>query len=775
MWTQNERAPFAILFFLFSQNLCPEICFSERFRLPPSLARSRNPEKPLSIWPPLAVPLYIETHMTSHRRALPPVVESAMLEDEGLRAPDDLAEALMDIKLYIGGDTVSDGIVMPRFGVLSLKARQTPMYVYDHPALKEISATSFSDSQHIFINADFMRKLMAEEDASNGEKEGVLPLLLRNLTGMLLRHHTRFERFPSLIADIGADMSINAKLRLAYPDMQWVPSLLDVSPGASLPPKDLKRVAKLAEETIIRELLSAHNHLLDKKTPPQDPDEDELLDPSKDQKEAPKDSDGKEKSEQEKKDEKAKKEAQAKKDKDAKEKKDKKEKKDPQDPPDEQDGEQDPDGDEEMDGSGEQEPGEGDEPSDEPGQPGGEGGQPGEDGQGGEPSDMDGEGEPSDQDMDGSPQESREQSAPRNDKPPKGQQKSRAARKVDPQTIKELLEEMKAGGEKATEGNNATHSIPLQQMAEVLENNNLESTKDRLEIPDSDDQETIDKKQETTELNDIHDIAKSVQMAGGRGGNGMGHIEGAAHEMVKGITDGKVSWKLGLQEMILGEGMKFAYSEEVPGDLFYVDPTDMGMNLELFIGQELPMKNQQAVMVLLDTSGSITQELFDMFLSEILALAKSQNPDSDQASEVIMLMCDDVLRGQPILIDENNVDSIREKGMQVQGRGGNDIGGTIRAASKLDMFREKNVRAIVYFTDLGDRPPRRTDCPPNVSLTFLCPPGDKDEEFIRAVKDFARVYPIDEGIDVALDADEAMAAEQINWKVKEGRRNSFAF
>jgi predicted metal-dependent peptidase len=717
--------------------------------------------------------------MTSRRRTLPPAAERAVLSDEGLRAPDDLAEAIMDIRMHVAGDAVRDGIVQPRYGVLSLKARSTPMYVYDHPALKEVSATSFTDGRHLFINADFMRKLMDEEDASGGTKEGVIPLILHNLSHMILRHHHRFENFPSLIADIGADLSINAKLRLAYPDMQWVPSLLEVSPGASLPPAELRRVAKLAEETIIRQLMSAHNALEDAKNPPSEDEEEDDAPQSQDNASDEQDPSGKKKPQdgEKKPGEKGDGEKQ-------KGEKGEKGEESDSDGDDANGDESDQDG-QEQDGQqqdGQKQKGQKGQPGGEPGdgsegaqdgegqdqdgqQPGGEGGEP-SDGSEGQSGDVNEDGEPSGMggEREGAPQDARAPGKPK---------KSRAARKINPESLKELLQEMKAGGEDAAEGNNASHSIPLQQMAELLEDNNLSSTQERLEIPDSEDAETLAEIEEKTKLQDIHDIARSVRTAGQRGTMGGGHIEAAAHEMVKKMTEGKISWKLGMQQAILGDGMKFAYSEEVPGDLYYVEPSDMGLGMELFVGQDLPHKNEQVVLVLLDTSGSITQELFDMFLSEILALAKSQNPESDQASEVIMLMCDDVLRGQPVIIDESNADEIRERGMQVQGRGGNDIGGTIRAASRLELFEEKKIRSIVYFTDLGDAPPKRTDCPPNVSLSFVCPPSDKQEEFIRAVSGFARVYPIAEGVEVMLEEEEAMAQKQLDWKAPP--RRGFAF
>ena len=132
--------------------------------------------------------------------------------------------------------------------------------------------------------------------------------------------------------------------------------------------------------------------------------------------------------------------------------------------------------------------------------------------------------------------------------------------------------------------------------------------------------------------------------------------------------------------------MKYQYSEAEAGDLYYVDPKDMGLNTEIYIGAELPHKTEGTVLVLMDTSGSITEALFKMFMAEIFGLIRNESSESSQASEVVLLFCDDVLRGDPVIITEDNYDEMSEKKMDVYGRGGNDIGGTIRQAAKLEMF-----------------------------------------------------------------------------------------
>jgi hypothetical protein len=58
---------------------------------------------------------------------------------------------------------------------------------------------------------------------------------------------------------------------------------------------------------------------------------------------------------------------------------------------------------------------------------------------------------------------------------------------------------------------------------------------------------------------------------------------------------------------------------------------------------------------------------------------------------------------------------------------------------------------------LGDAPPVKRDVPEGVPLVFVCPPDYYQEEFIKAVKDFARVYPIEDGMEVDLSREGYLA------------------
>ena len=534
--------------------------------------------------------------------------DEASLLDRGNPENNAIADQISDLKLWVSGDKMESGYLVPRFGLLSLKMRNTPMYAYDHPALMKLSNTAFTDGVHVFIAADFLRQLNKESDATNGMEQGAEPLILHELMHMLMNHTRRLRQFPRDIANEAEDLSINAKLQMGFPEIKWVSSLREV--GLSFKQGDQERYAKLAEETIARELMEKR---------------------SKDGKDG---KDGKE----------------------SKEGKDGSSSK----------------GSKSKSGS----------------KSGGEGG--------GDSQDQD-----QDQDWD----------------------------------------------------NN--HTVELEDLIDTLNENGLGHILEKLDLPeDSSNVEEIGKIEENVRLKDIDAIQKAAAQKAQMGGKYPGaHIVDSCAELVKGFTEGKLQWRLGLKNFLFGEGMRFQYTEAEPGDLYYVDPKDMGMNLEIFIGADLPHRPEEIILCLIDTSGSVSNEMLRSFLTEIFNLKRENSGVGDTASEVIVIYADTVVRGNMLEITEDNVDELMDSGVGVQGRGGTNLANDLKQTMKLPVFEDKKISAVIFFTDLCDTPPTKADFPSNLPLCFITTPHTMSEEFAKAVKDFARVYPIEEGIEVNVTAD----------------------
>ncbi len=183
------------------------------------------------------------------------LIDGYDFDDRGsaLGAPYWMEAALSEIKTFMSMNIDIDGVPTPRYGVLSLLLHSTPCFVYGHPEFKkQFGTTAFTDGVHIFICEDLMEKMIKEEDESKGKLEGVIPLVMHELSHKLLNHHGRLRSYPRDIANKAADYSINSRIQLGYPEIKWVPSLRET--GVGFLPGELEKYSVLSEETIARDL-----------------------------------------------------------------------------------------------------------------------------------------------------------------------------------------------------------------------------------------------------------------------------------------------------------------------------------------------------------------------------------------------------------------------------------------------------------------------------------------------------------------------------------------
>ncbi len=170
---------------------------------------------------------------------------------------DDMAGIVWDMREQVTGLTMKyipemkQTFQMPTYGVLSLLARKTPIFLYDHPRFKKIARTAFTDGENVFIDADFARKIH-EEEKKHPSKSGIMFVILHELMHKLLLHVDRLKNFPHDIANIAEDYVINGKLTTEF-HIRPVPSLVDVLVGTT--DEDAKKYSGLSEETIAHQLI----------------------------------------------------------------------------------------------------------------------------------------------------------------------------------------------------------------------------------------------------------------------------------------------------------------------------------------------------------------------------------------------------------------------------------------------------------------------------------------------------------------------------------------
>lgn len=628
-------------------------------------------------------------------------------EGSSLMAPEDLEEDLNNVLKWMRGTRSVEGINMPRFGLLSLILQQTPIYVYGHPAFKKFSKTAFTDGMHIFISDDLYDKLNADVEA-NPSTFGVEWVILHEVMHKLFNHTRRLKHFPPDISNMATDLSINTKLVEGFPDLTACRSLKET--GLGFKPGDKDRWIHLSEETIAMELM-AERGLKKKRDVEQPPQNQQQKQQQGGQGNKKQDQDGQ--------------------------------------------GQQQP-----GQGGGQgQQPGQGGGKGQQPGQGGGKGQQPGQGGQGGDQpgpqndplSELDGgqggQGDPSEGGQGGQQpgQGGKGGQQPSGGQP--GQQGGGGGQGDE--------EEMGGGQGGQGQGDDGDEKEPSENFGEegdnhivdpadlirVMEENGMEAVRDKLNLPASDDVEAIGEMQEAARMRQAEAIMKAQADVMKHGGKYPGaHIVEAAGEMVKNFGKPKITWRLLAQDLVLGYSPKSAPTMEEPMELRYVPEMMDVLGMEPYLASILPHVSEEAVLFLVDTSGSMSNNAMRVALTEAIELKTAAYNMGDAASTVFIWPCDTVLRGKPIEINDGNVEDYITGGIEMKGRGGTSIDTCINQAMNSPLLADKKVKAIIYCSDLYDNPvPRPSSLEDNedVRVLFLCDP----ETTPSAVETFAKGTP----------------------------------
>lgn len=193
------------------------------------------------------------------------VDQKYLLSDENLSFQDELDE----MKTYLVGEQFIGGYGVPRFGLLSIFGRSIPMYAYDHPAIKNLCQTAFTDGANVFYCTDFLDEILADRD---GGRNGVLFLALHEIAHNAFRHFYRCSEYPLDIANVAQDYSINTRLRRDFVENDPVNSGKNIlyplaeamSCGVGFCDGDIEKYAHRSEEDIAKELMAERNEMIKK-------------------------------------------------------------------------------------------------------------------------------------------------------------------------------------------------------------------------------------------------------------------------------------------------------------------------------------------------------------------------------------------------------------------------------------------------------------------------------------------------------------------------------
>lgn len=286
------------------------------------------------------------------------------------------------------------------------------------------------------------------------------------------------------------------------------------------------------------------------------------------------------------------------------------------------------------------------------------------------------------------------------------------------------------------------HTLTLKAFIEILERHpDIAYVKDLLALPDSGDAKAlreIEQRNLADTAQKVH-YAKSLLRQYGERYPGR-HVDSYAVELLDRLAEPQIAWKASLRELLAGHGTHLTYTPDYPGRLFYVDPRDMNLASELYTGSPIPARSDSAVLVVVDTSGSVDRTLLQAFFAEVLGLVQREGA----IGEVVAYCADTALRAKPLRVTPANVNQLLQR-IEVYGRGGTDFVTPLRELWRdPDVQRDKRrFKALLYFTDLGARPPSRRDLPADLPpFAFVTTPGCFDRGFADAVRDYARVIEI---------------------------------
>ena len=135
------------------------------------------------------------------------------------------------------------------------------------------------------------------------------------------------------------------------------------------------------------------------------------------------------------------------------------------------------------------------------------------------------------------------------------------------------------------------------------------------------------------------------------------------------------------------------------------------------------------------------------FLQEALNVKRSICSTGDSARKVFIQSADTVLQGEPILVTDANIESLRHNGIPVFGDGGTSFKTCLLQALDQPLLKKENIKSVIYFTDCIDAVPQRADFEEfinkGIKIVFITTPGMFNEKWNSQIT-WAEVYCMEE-------------------------------
>lgn len=679
---------------------------------------------------------------------------------------------------------------LPRYGVHSMLAMKTRFFAYDHPAVMQKCQTAFTNGSQVWFSAPFLNAMVDEFKKDNGRTASAFLVGLHEISHILDNHISRsyriFDKYKALYPDapeksihsminIGMDIIINQRLVAAFEELVSGDIFKYVAWGLA---ESHQKYKGWSEEAVVQDLFTIaekqdeqrleqkkqQQEQQDKKDQQQQKDNQDNQDEKGDPKEEENPEDG-----------------QPKPDEDG-EKGDKGEPtpedgdpspgdngiEDPNGKPVPGDnGEEDPNGKPKPDPNGQEgdegeasvnaqegkskgksAPGKGEgslngdgdaggqpDPNGKPGKGDPTNGDPVSDGEAGEPSD-------------GQDPANGSSSQPQEGKPSEGHPGAPGGGMPSGEPIGGDFGELPTL-QKSLEGNDFSDIMTPEEFVKTALENGLEESLRKLgmipddmtveEMLDGEDGELLsrdmidylrglEKDRARTIDNTINEAYADMRRNGGKYPGA--HLLEAAAFKVRERQKPKLTWIMEAENNINGGLGNVLTSYDNLSDISMFNPDDMNMIDAPIMEGTTPAEPDIVVAGIVDTSGSMTDEILSEMITEAAQLVRKYR------ARLVLFSADTTVRAEPIVITPENIDEIiSDVGIDMFGRGGTNLEGSLRLLDDYDCIdlvnsismvpsarTDKYPDAILYFTDLFDGIPRQSKLSPELHKTiFICP------------------------------------------------------
>lgn len=322
------------------------------------------------------------------------------------------------------------------------------------------------------------------------------------------------------------------------------------------------------------------------------------------------------------------------------------------------------------------------------------------------------------------------------------------------EALKEVMKEM---GEDYESG---SHVISAEQLKAVLEKAGISEEEIKaLGLPDGEAQQ---KESDAKATNIVDSAAHDAQTKDRSAslGQGKGNLPGFFKERITQKNQGLLDYKGELKSMldfVVGQTAKLTIDVSSPTIEYFLDHEDVGLSMPVWEEDRMPSKSTGVVMVLIDTSGSVSDDLLAQFTSDIIKMSQYLN---ERGGKVVVCSADTDLKFEDIVeITEDNIADIIANGLPIAGRGGTDFKQSLISAGQLidTVYKSSNmnekkeeVAALIYLTDGEDRPPSRLPHPSLPSVIHYVVPKSQVSRLDAAVSGYAKVLPLEAGVTLDL-------------------------